>query len=218
MHIFSEACVLLIVFTLYWCCGERRRYLKRRIGAHALFNVYQIARNVSFMLTRNDLKIKDDTNILLRGGILFSFHFGIWELMPQTLKKLGFDLGVVVNKYSDNRHFSVAKLFDRLLYRFRSRGGVKVFYRDDTMRMVRFLKRGGVIGILVDGNDFYSKFRKVQKLSSACHVPLVPFAAYRQNGEGILKIGCKLEKILAERPYDYMWFYRSRSTHQHDRV
>lgn len=210
MHILSEACVLLIVFTLYWCCRERRKSLKRRIGVHALFNVYQVARNLSFMLMRNDLHIKDDTSILLRGGVLFSFHFGIWELMPQSLKKLGYDLGVIVNKYSDNKEFSVAKLFDRLLYRFRSRDGVKIFYRDDTMKIVRFLKRGGVIGILVDGNDLYAKFGKVQKLSRTCRVPLVPFAAYRQNGVGFLKIGCNLEKLVAERPYDYMWFYKSR--------
>ncbi len=218
MHILSEACVLLIVFALYWCCRERRKYLKRRIGSHALFNIYQIARNVSFMLMRNDLQMKDDTSILHRGGILFSLHFGVWELMPQTLKNLGFDLGVIANKYSDNKDFSIAKLFDRLLYRFRSRDGVRVFYRDDTMKIVHFLKRGGVIGILIDGNDFYAKFRKVQKLSRMCGVPLVPFAAYRQNGEGILRIGCKLEQIVAERPYDYMWFYRSRSTHHSDRI
>lgn len=212
MHILSEAGVLLIVFALYWCFRERRKYLKRRIGSNALFNVYQIARNVSFMLMRNNLQIKDDTDILRRGGILFSFHFGVWELMPKTLKNLGFDLGVITNKYSDNKDSSAAKLFDRLLYRFRSLDGVKVFYRGDTLKIVHFLKRGGIIGILVDGNDFHAKFRKAQKLSRVCGVPLVPFAAYRQNGEGILKINCKLEKILAERPYDYMWFYRSRST------
>ena len=79
------------------------------------------------------------------------------------------------------------------------------------MEIVRFLKRGGIIGMLVDGNDFYSKFGKARKLSCLCGVPLVPFVAYRKNGRGILKIGCNIDKFVTERPYDYIWFYKSRS-------
>ncbi len=211
MHILSEAFVLLIAAILYVCCRERRKYLKRRIGSRALYNVYQTCRNIGFMLRRNDLSVSDDTSVLKGGGILFSFHFGIWELMPGALKKMGYDLGVISNKYSDSKESLVARLFDKLLYRFRARDGVKIFYRTDTMEIVRFLKGGGIIGMLVDGNDFYSKFGKAQKLSYLCCVPLVPFVAYRKDGRGILKIGCNIDKFVKERPYDYIWFYKSRS-------
>ncbi len=212
MQILSEACVLLIVFILYWYCRERRKYLKRRIGAHALLNIYQVGRNVSFMLMKKDLQIKDDTKILQRGGILFSFHFGVWESMPQSLKKMGYNLGVIVNRYSSGKNNFITKFFDRFLYKLRSRGGVKIFYKEDTMKIIRFIKSGGVIGMLVDGNSFYSKFGKARKLSCICNVPLVPFAAYRKSGVGVLRIGCDLNKLIAKKPYDYVWFYKSRNT------
>jgi len=210
MRILSEACMLLIAFCLYWCNRERRRYLKKRIGSKAPLNVYQAARNMGFMLTKKDLEIKGDTTVLRNGAILYSFHFGVWELMPCTLRRLGYDLGVVVNRYGGGRRHLFAEFFDKFLYKFRSTGNIGVFYKEDTMKMVRFVKDGGLLGMLVDGNTFYSKFEKAQKLSRLNNLPLVPFAAYRKNGTGILEINCDLEKRVKERPLDYMWFYRSR--------
>ncbi len=211
MQILSEGCMLLTAFLLYWCSKDRRRYLKRRVGAKASLNVYQTARNMSFMLMKKDLQIEGDTSILQNGAILYSFHFGVWELMPRALKRLGYDLGVVVNRYSGAGKNFAAQFFDRFLYRFRSAGGIKVFYKEETMKIVRFVKNGGLLGMLVDGNTFYSKFEKAQKLSRLNNLPLVPFAAYRKNGTGVLKIDCDLEKLVKESPLDYMWFYRSRT-------
>ncbi len=162
------------------------------------------------MLMKRDLQLRDNGKILPRGGILFSFHFGVWELMPRSLKKLGYDLGIVVNRYSDDKTNLITELLDKFLYRFRSCAGVKVFYRDDAVKIVHFIKSGGLLGMLVDGDTFYSKFKKAQRLSCLCNVPLVPFAAYRKNGKGVLEINCDLGKLVAQRPFDYMWFYKSR--------
>lgn len=211
MQILSEAYVLLTIFMLYWCSRERRKYLKQRIGSKAILNIYHIGRNVSFMLMKKDLQIKGDTGILQKGGVLYSFHFGVWELMPRSLKKLGYNLGIVVNRYTDEKKNFIANFFDKFLYRFRSFGNIEIFYKKDTMKIAHFLKSGGLLGILVDGNMFYSKFKKAQKLSHICNVPLVPFAAYRKNATGILEIACDLNELVKRRPFDYLWFYKSRT-------
>ncbi len=210
MQIILEVWVLLSIFILYWCNRERRRYLKERIGSKALMNIYAVGRNISFMLMKKKLRVKGDMNSIERGGILYSFHFGVWELMPWALKKLGYNLGIIVNRYSDDKKNITAFFFDKFLYWFRSFGNVKIFYKEDTMKIVNFIKNGGLLGVLVDGNRFYSKFEKAQKLSHLCNVALVPFAAYRKKGIGILEIGCDLDEIVEQRPFDYVWFYKSR--------
>jgi len=211
MRFFTEAFALLGLFTLYWFQRARREYLKKRIGRLAIRNVYRVARNIGFMLSRRDISVQDNSNSLEKGGIFYSFHFGVWELMPRALEKKGFDLGVLVNRYADDNHSCINRFFDNLLDRFRSSGNVKVFSKHDSVKIVRFLKNGGILGVLIDGNRFYAKYGKMKKLSSLCGVPLVPFAAYRKNGSGVLDLGCDLDRIVTQRPLDYVWFYKSRT-------
>lgn len=211
MRFFTEAFALLGLFTLYWFQRARREYLKKRIGRLAIRNVYRVARNIGFMLSRRDISVQDNSNSLEKGGIFYSFHFGVWELMPRALEKKGFDLGVLVNRYADDNHSRISRFFDNLLDRFRSSGNVKVFSKHDSVKIVRFLKNGGILGVLIDGNRFYAKYGKMKKLSSLCGVPLVPFAAYRKNGSGVLDLGCDLDRIVTQRPLDYVWFYKSRT-------
>jgi lauroyl/myristoyl acyltransferase len=211
MQIFIEAFMVSIAFILYWCNGNRRRYLKNRIGSKAFINVYNVARNTAFMLGKNKLKIKGNTDILQKGGILYSLHFGIWELMPRALQRYGYRLSIIVNRYRDDKTNFLARFFDTFLYNYRSSGDIKIFYKGDTIEIINFIKNCGVLGILVDGNTFYSKFEKAKKLSRICAVPLVPFATYRKNGTGVLEIGCNLDRVVKQRPYDYVWFYKSRT-------
>jgi uncharacterized membrane protein YsdA (DUF1294 family) len=210
MHNIIEAVTLVVMFTLYWCHRARRQYLKERIGSKALLNVYQVGRNIGFMLTRRDLHIRGDTSRVTKGCILYSWHFGVWELMPWALRKCGYALGIIVNQYSGRKKNYWARFWDTLLYWFRSRSGVKVFYSSDTRNIINFIRSGGLFGALVDGSTFYSKFNKIEKLGRLCGVPVIPFAAYRVGGTGVLEIGCTIDEIVKKRPYDYMWFYKSR--------
>jgi hypothetical protein len=210
MHFFTEAIVVLCAFVLYWTNRSRRRYLKRRIGPLSFHNVYRVARNIGYMLLRRSLLIKGARDLVKNGSILYSFHYGIWELMPFTLCNQGYKVGVIVNKYSDGASSVIPRLADAMLLRFRSNNEIKVYYRNDVRKMIRFLKNGGVLGMLVDGGSFYSKFLNAQKLSRICNVPLVPFAAYREGNSGVLEINCDLDKLVKKRPLDYMWFYKSR--------
>ena len=210
MHFFIECASLIVLWILYWTCKSRRRYLRQRIGEQAFKNVYRVGRNVCFMLRRKELTIHGDLRVLDRGCVLYSFHFGIWELMPVTLSKQGYKIGVLVNKYRRDGRRLGAGVMDFLLKRWRSINGVKVFYREDVLGIVRFLRTGGVFGVLVDGNDFYQKYDKARKLARLCAVPLVPFATYRRKEGGHLRVGCDIPALVRAMPLDYVWFYRSR--------
>jgi hypothetical protein len=210
MYILAECVLLCLTCCLYWVCRDRRRYLKNRVGKEAFRNTYHVGRNIFFMLRRRELALLGDTSILNGGCILYSFHFGVWELMPYTLRQLGYKIGIIVNSYGEPGGSIPARLSDYLLHRWRSAAGVRVFYADHVLEIVRFLKSGGVFGILVDGNTLFQKHEKVKKLARICGVPLVPFAAYRDKHRGVLSIGCDLTGMVGARPLDYVWAYRSR--------
>jgi lauroyl/myristoyl acyltransferase len=162
------------------------------------------------MLRRKALKMDGDIQALSRGCILYSFHFGVWELMPFTLSELGYKIGVLVNGYRNSGNSLQARLLDTLLRRWRSVNGVRVFYRENALEIVRFLRSGGIFGMLVDGNTFFQKYNKACKLARVASVPLVPFAAYRRGDQGFLKIGCNIPALVKAMPLDYVWFYKSR--------
>lgn len=206
----SESLIICLTSFLYWVCRDRRRRLKGRIGKQAFRNVFQMGRNLSFMLRRQSLDVVGDTEVLRRGCILYSFHYGIWESMPCTLRRLGYRIGIIVNRYGDTSPSAPARFLDRFLLRWRAASGVKVFYADNVLGIARFLRAGGIFGMLVDGNTFFQKYVKAEKLARVCRVPLVPFTAYRDRGHGYLRIGGDLIQAVSARPLDYVWAYRSR--------
>lgn len=210
MSILTELPFLLCVFCLYWICGDRRRYLRSRIGKEAFKNAYYVARNLFFMLRRKDLELTGNASLIEGGCILYSFHFGVWELMPHALRNRGFKIGVIVNRYQESSISFLAGLVDSMLKKWRTVNGVRVFYGDNVLEIVRFIKSGGIFGMLVDGNTFFQKYAKARKLAQLCKVPLIPFAAYRNGNRGVLNIGCDLPGLVRTMPLEYMWFYRSR--------
>jgi lauroyl/myristoyl acyltransferase len=210
MHFFVECIFLTTLWVLYWVCHNRRRYLRQRIGNQAFKNVYRVGRNVCFMLRRKELQVGGDLRVLSKGCILYSFHFGVWELMPFTLSKLGYRIGVLVNSYRTTDSSVRTRILDFMLRQWRSMNGIRVFYKENALEIVRFLQSGGVFGMLVDGNTFFQKHDKARKLAELCQVPLIPFAAYRQREKGFLRIGCDIPALVRTMPLDYVWFYKSR--------
>jgi len=210
MHFLVECVFLAFIWALYWICHERRRYLRRRVGRQAFKNVYRVGRNVFFMLRRNELEVCGDLGVLSKGCIIYSFHFGVWELMPYTLNRLGHKIGIIANRYGAADNSIQTRIIDYLLRRWRSMSGARVFYKENLLEIVRFLRSGGVFGMLVDGNTFFQKYDKARRLAKLCRVPLVPFAAYRESSKGILRIGCDIPSLVRAMPLDYVWFYKSR--------
>ncbi len=143
-------------------------------------------------------------------AILYSCHFGIWEIMPKLLARNGYNLGIITNRYADYSKTFIARFFDRILYRMRSKGGIKVFYKNEIKKIIQFIKDGGIFCALIDGDTLYSKFQKIKKLASLTGASLVPFGIYLENGIATLKINCNLEELINSHPYDYWWFYKSR--------
>lgn len=205
-----ELIIFFILVFLYWFCHKRRRYYKKRFKGNVWHHLRRTAKNIAFMLKpHGNYRIEGKMESLRDGAILYSFHFGIWELMPKILVRNGYRVGIIVNRYGDNR--KTLKLIDDILWHIRSKEGVKVYYKEQINEIVKFLKCKGIFCALVDGNTFYAKYNKVAKLASLCKVNLIPFGMYHKNGIPTLLIGCNLIELLKENPYDYWWFYKSRN-------
>jgi lauroyl/myristoyl acyltransferase len=205
--------ILSVIYGLYWLNRQRRMLLKSRSPVNPGRCLYAFARNLMFMLSRPHaaaFEIKGSLRPAGNGAVMYSVHYGIWEMMPQVLRTKGFRIGIITNRYAAGSRHPLAVWADRFLHGWRSRNGVTVFYRNNPRAIVEFIKNGGIFAMLVDGSDLFSKFSKARKLAALCRVPLIPFAIYRRDGRGILDINCDLETLIARWPHDYAWFYRSR--------
>lgn len=81
-----------------------------------------------------------------KGVVLVSCHVGSWELFARRIAALGLRSGTVAKEAHDPR-------LTALLERARAEAGVKVFWRGEgfsARELLRFLKSGGMLGILID--------------------------------------------------------------------
>jgi KDO2-lipid IV(A) lauroyltransferase len=81
-----------------------------------------------------------------RGVVFASAHLGPWEQVAASLSAAGVPLVALARESYDPR-------FSRVYERLRSAGGVRVIWRGApgaTMRIVRTLKTGGVLGVPMD--------------------------------------------------------------------
>ncbi len=81
-----------------------------------------------------------------RGVVCVSGHVGNWELMARGLARYGFPVNTIGQKSYDRR-------FTKLIQRFRDEGSVKTIWRGDPQiieKMVAVLKRGEIMGLLID--------------------------------------------------------------------
>jgi KDO2-lipid IV(A) lauroyltransferase len=119
-----------------------------------------------------------------RGVIVITGHIGCWELMPPYFASLGHLVTVVA------RRMKVDKLNEELVA-IRSSVGVTTVDRDASPReMIRPLKRGGILGVLIDqhtsvGGMYVPFFGKpaftptgVAKLACLLGSPIVPMADF----------------------------------------
>jgi len=123
------------------------------------------------------------------GVIVITGHIGCWELMPPYFVSLGYRATVVARRMRDSR------LADELVA-IRSSVGVTTVDRDSNPReMARVLKRGEILGVLIDqhtrvGGTYVPFFNRpaftptgVAKLSMMTGAPIVPMADFlNQNG------------------------------------
>lgn len=202
----------MILLNLYWWNGARRHYIKKRIPGPVSQLLKTTSRNISLMIkSEKKFKLKGSVDALKDGAVLYSFHFGIWEKMPEILHNyIKKDIGVLINRYTENNLHFIGRIMDKFFYHWRAKKNIKIFYPDEVFQIVRFIKSGGIFSALVDGDTFYAKFHKIKRLAELCNVPLVPFAIYYEKENGVMELGCNLIELLKFRPFDYWWFYKSR--------
>lgn len=207
-----EILIFLALTISYGLNHSRYQYIKKKTNTDMRHNFKKVAQNfVRMIYFDKKCRLIGDLEAIKNGAILYSIHFGVWELMPQIIKRYtNHDIGILVNRYTDNNPFLTGKLMDRFFYYWRSNYNAKVFYPDEVFRIVKFIKNRGIFAVLVDGDRFFSKLKKVEKLARLCRVPLIPFAVYCENETTIMKVGGNLEELVRNRPYDYWWFYKSR--------
>jgi len=130
-----------------------------------------------------------------KGVIVITGHIGCWELMPPYFVSLGHPVTVVARK------MKVEKLNDELMA-IRASVGVTTVDRDASPReMIRPLKRGEILGVLIDqhtsvGGMYVPFFGKpaftptgVAKLAYLLGSPIVPMADFLgRNGKHTIRV------------------------------
>lgn len=117
-------------------------------------------------------------------------HLGNFELLAVFLSKLGYRIGVISRPLADNN-------LNNLIVENRTRAGVANFYASDNpVGIVKWLKSGGAIGVLIDTDssrvkgEFIPVFDRLAKapvgqsiMAIEMGIPLIPMACIR-NGRG----------------------------------
>lgn len=131
-----------------------------------------------------------------KGIIFLTAHFGNWELLCHAMGLKGYKGYIVVRE--DESPF-----FRALLKRWRERSGNRTIHKRRAMRrLIRFLNRGGAVGILLDQNvtrregvfvDFFGRPACTNKglalLAIATGVKVVPIFIRREaDGKHVIEI------------------------------
>jgi KDO2-lipid IV(A) lauroyltransferase len=117
-----------------------------------------------------------------RGVIVFTAHLGAWELLSFALSAFGYPMSFLVRRI-DNSH--VERLVEKTRTRF---GNRSIDKRSAARPMMRVLRQGGIVGILIDLNtqqhegvfvDFFgipaSTTTSLAKLALRTEAAVIPF-------------------------------------------
>jgi KDO2-lipid IV(A) lauroyltransferase len=141
------------------------------------------------------LEYFEETMSAGKGAIVITGHIGCWELMPPYFVNRGYLVTVVARRMKDSR------LAEELVA-IRSSVGVTTVDRDSSPReMARVLKRGEVLGVLIDqhtsvGGTYVPFFNRpaftptgVAKLAMLTGAPIVPMADFlNHNGRHTIHV------------------------------
>ncbi|MFW6134875.1 MAG: lysophospholipid acyltransferase family protein [Elusimicrobiota bacterium] len=169
-----------------------------------------------------------------KGIIYLTAHIGNWELMGAFLAMTGYPINVVARKVYDRR-------LNWLLVNIRKRRDVNTIYRTgrrNTKKMIKVLKRGEVLGILIDqdtkvGGTFADFFGQpaytptaVSQFSRIKDTVILPGFIYRKsnlNHQIIIKEAVPkgtneqeetqkhnniIENMIREEPSQWVWMHR----------
>lgn len=102
-----------------------------------------------------------------RGVLVLTLHLGLWELIPIYFKKKNYPVNVVVSRVYTNE-------IDEIINWFRKKEGMNVIHRNEAIKIIRALKNGECVGILLDQN-FKGRCIKTDFFKKRVYVPQGPF-------------------------------------------
>lgn len=191
---------------LYITLKTRRQLMKKRLKEFNLNSnlskkvTYQFARNLVQMTRGRDVIFENSDN--LKGRIGISIHFGPWELIGSTMTKVGYKFGIITKRHDGEVH--------SMIRQFRHGFGIETFYTDELLRVNDFLKKGGIIGMMVDGHRIESRLPQAKRLADLFGVELRKGAILPRNGSFYLETDkIDFKEIVTKYPEHYAWFYRS---------
>jgi KDO2-lipid IV(A) lauroyltransferase len=131
--------------------GETRRRFGRRVLIHLGWNVLDFLRmdrmspqEVQRLVRCDGAPVFDAAFRRGRGVVVVTGHVGNWELLAAYFAARGYPVSVVARALQEPR-------WDRWIRGLRERLGVRVLDRDrDGLQMIRVLRKGGILGILLD--------------------------------------------------------------------
>jgi KDO2-lipid IV(A) lauroyltransferase len=133
--------------------ADQRRGLARKVFEHfgmaaaECINVRKLKDLTSYVeMEPASRRVMDDIMARGRGVVYATAHCGNWELMARALSRYGYPVNTIGRKSYDPR-------FTRLIDRFRHQGAVNTLWRgepDLMERMTRVLKKGELMGLLID--------------------------------------------------------------------
>jgi len=102
------------------------------------------SRSISELVQVEGSEIFDEVLRVGRGAVLFTGHFGNWELLAARFAGKGYPFHVLVGEQSNHK-------VDRIINSLRRSQGVEVIYQKAGLRHVlRVLERNGFVAILAD--------------------------------------------------------------------
>ncbi|MGC8797607.1 MAG: hypothetical protein ACP5PK_02925 [candidate division WOR-3 bacterium] len=159
-----------------------------------LRNAWTVGRNIALMAkigTKLGAKLIDRATVYQEnmndecvrrendsGSLMVSFHFGLWEFLPQFYRNYGNDVAVVTGVMKD-------KMLSRTLVRLRSGSGVRII--SDIKSLRKRLGQSGITGFMLD-NTSRGKMTDVVVKSLRIRLPAMAFVLSRRTGTGVVPV------------------------------
>lgn len=121
--------------------------------------------------------------------IMASFHFGLWEFLPQVYSALGFDVGLMLSTQR-------SPALDRRLRLLREQGGVQLLY--SLRALLKRIRGPGITGFMLDNTSRGSTRQVFLKTTErgllGLRLPGLAFRIAAKSGTRVVPLFCYLSR------------------------
>lgn len=141
-------------------------------------------REISDLIEVEGLEHFDSAYKRGKGVFGISGHLGNWELLAVYLAKQGYKVGVISRPLADNN-------LNELLVENRKKLGITNFYASDSpMGVVKWLKSGGAVGVLIDTDSARVKGEFIPIFGRLAKVPVGQTVIAIELGAALVPMAC----------------------------